>query len=122
MPDMTPMKESESCKQSVARDDIEVAVMAVNGYQVRIGIKAPRDVIVDRQEVAQRKQRECSLRGPSERTAAAFGVDASVTKGGPIRTDGLPLGREAAPSDLVPLAVPPPGQQGKKTTLRIGKS
>ena len=28
-------------------DDVEVTVMAVNGLQVRIGIKAPRNVAVD---------------------------------------------------------------------------
>ncbi len=38
--------------------DIEVTVMAVSGTQVRIGIKAPRDVTVDREEVAQRKRRD----------------------------------------------------------------
>lgn len=41
-------------------DNIEVTVMAVNGSQVRLGIKAPRDVTVDREEIAQRKQRERS--------------------------------------------------------------
>jgi carbon storage regulator len=39
-------------------DDIEVTVMAVNGTQVRIGIKAPRDVAVDREEIAERKRRD----------------------------------------------------------------
>jgi carbon storage regulator len=39
-------------------DDVEVTVMAVSGSQVRIGIKAPRNVIVDREEIAARKQRE----------------------------------------------------------------
>ncbi len=39
-------------------DDVEVTVMAVNGAQVRIGIKAPRDVVVDREEIAERKRRE----------------------------------------------------------------
>jgi len=39
-------------------DNIEVTVMAVSGSQVRLGIKAPRDVAVDREEIAQRKQRE----------------------------------------------------------------
>ena len=38
-------------------DDIEVTVMAVNGSQVRIGINAPRDVAVDREEIAERKRR-----------------------------------------------------------------
>ena len=32
--------------------------MAVNGSQVRIGIKAPINVSVDREEVAERKRRE----------------------------------------------------------------
>jgi carbon storage regulator len=39
-------------------DDIEVTVMAVNGTQVRIGIKAPREIAVDREEVAARKRRD----------------------------------------------------------------
>ena len=39
-------------------EDVEVTVMAVNGSQVRIGIKAPRNVAVDREEIAERKQRE----------------------------------------------------------------
>jgi carbon storage regulator len=38
--------------------DIEVTVMAVNGAQVRIGINAPRDVPVDREEIALRKRRD----------------------------------------------------------------
>jgi carbon storage regulator len=39
-------------------DNVEVTVMAVNGSQVRIGIKAPINVSVDREEVAERKRRE----------------------------------------------------------------
>ena len=39
-------------------DDVEVTVMAVNGSQVRIGIKAPSNVSVDREEVAERKRQE----------------------------------------------------------------
>jgi carbon storage regulator len=39
-------------------NDVEVTVMAVNGHMVRIGIKAPRNIVVDRQEVAERKRRE----------------------------------------------------------------
>jgi carbon storage regulator len=39
-------------------EDVEVTVMAVNGSQVRIGIKAPRNVAVDREEIAERKLRE----------------------------------------------------------------
>ena len=39
-------------------DNVEVTVMAINGSQVRIGIKAPRDVVVDREEIAERKRRD----------------------------------------------------------------
>jgi carbon storage regulator len=39
-------------------EDVEVTVMAVNGSQVRIGIKAPINISVDREEVAERKRRE----------------------------------------------------------------
>jgi carbon storage regulator len=36
-------------------ESIEVVVLAVNGCQVRIGIAAPREVAVDREEIAIRK-------------------------------------------------------------------
>ena len=35
--------------------DIEVVVLGVQGQQVRLGVAAPREVVVDRQEVAERK-------------------------------------------------------------------
>jgi carbon storage regulator len=43
-------------------EDVKVTVMAVNGSQVRIGIKAPRNVAVDREEIAERKQRDRELK------------------------------------------------------------
>jgi len=36
-------------------DDVEVLVMSVTGNQVRLGITAPKEVSVDREEVRQRK-------------------------------------------------------------------
>ena len=37
---------------------IRVHVMSVNGNQVRIGIEAPKDMEVDREEIFLRKQQE----------------------------------------------------------------
>ncbi len=54
-------------------DDIEVTVMAVNGSQVRIGINAPRNIAVDREEIAERKRRDRESAGPS--SAAGPGTD-----------------------------------------------
>ncbi len=54
-------------------DDIEVTVMAVNGSQVRIGINAPRDVAVDREEIAERKRRDREAERPAGAQAAKTG-------------------------------------------------
>ena len=35
----------------VIGDDIEVVVLEVRGEQIRLGIKAPRDVVVHRKEI-----------------------------------------------------------------------
>lgn len=40
----------------VIGDDIEVQVLGVKGNQVRLGIKAPKDMIVDREEISQRRK------------------------------------------------------------------
>lgn len=36
-------------------EEIEVAVLGVNGNQVRLGVQAPDHVAIDREEIAQRK-------------------------------------------------------------------
>ncbi|MCB0826572.1 MAG: carbon storage regulator CsrA [Armatimonadetes bacterium] len=42
----------------VIGNDIEVVVLEVRGEQVRIGIKAPRDVVVHRKEIFDQIQEE----------------------------------------------------------------
>ena len=43
-------------------DAVQVIVLAVKGKEVHLGIVAPQDIIVDREEVAKRKQRERDAR------------------------------------------------------------
>ncbi|NKF21527.1 carbon storage regulator CsrA [Solimonas marina] len=51
----------------VIGDDVVVTVLGVKGNQVRIGVKAPRDVAVHREEIFERIKRE----GDSEEVSAA---------------------------------------------------
>lgn len=45
-------------------DDIEVVIVAVNHSQVRVGIKAPKDVVVLREEVALRQEPDTAAAAP----------------------------------------------------------
>lgn len=42
----------------VIGDNIKVTVLNIQGNQVRLGIDAPKDVVVDRLEIAHRKEVE----------------------------------------------------------------
>jgi len=41
--------------------DITIEILCIHGGQVRLGIKAPKDVSVDRREVRARKEAEKAL-------------------------------------------------------------
>lgn len=55
----------------VIGDNVVVTVLGIKGNQVRIGINAPKDVSVHREEIYQRIQQEKNTTTPAETPAAA---------------------------------------------------
>jgi carbon storage regulator len=70
-------------EEIVIGDNIRLAVVAVHGQQVRIGIRAPKEVVVDRQEVADRRNHWLSEEPSLGPPPAADGA--------PRRLDPLPI-------------------------------
>lgn len=62
-------------------DDVNITVLGVKGNQVRLGVNAPREVSVHREEIYQRIQGGGALDGPSLAGSPA-GAQVPVVRGG----------------------------------------
>ena len=71
-------------------DEVSVTVLGVKGNQVRIGIQAPKDVAVHREEIYKRIQREKEQRGEAQHPGSdstSNGSPSGPTESEPEKTD-----------------------------------
>jgi carbon storage regulator len=71
----------------VIGDNVRVTVVAVKGQQVRIGISAPKEVVVDRKEVAERRNHWFSEETSRAKPAPA---DGALGRLGPLPMERVP--------------------------------
>ncbi|HSB68410.1 MAG TPA: carbon storage regulator CsrA [Candidatus Methylomirabilis sp.] len=82
-------------------ESVEVTVLGIRGDQVRLGVSAPREVTIHREELLERIRRE-------NRRAAVLGSEELHAMGARLRA-GLspPTPSTGSPDDLPPGSAPP---------------
>jgi len=94
----------------VVGSDIIVTVFGINGGQIRLGIDAPRDVPVHRQEIYLRicEERK-ALEGHEHQPSSTFATQSAMTAGAEVK-DSIPApagpAKPAGKHPLLQLAVP----------------
>ncbi len=63
-------------------DEVTITVLGIAGTQVRFGIEAPREVVIDREEIYQRKKREGARRNADGNRAEPNGNIGEPDEGG----------------------------------------
>ena len=63
-------------------DSVTVTILGVKGNQVRVGITAPKDVAVHREEIFQRIGREAAASAASGQGQEGLGDDSGLPKAG----------------------------------------
>lgn len=51
-------------------DNVRVEVLGIKGNQVRLGIHAPKEIVVDREEISERKKQAGNPGNPGNRRTA----------------------------------------------------
>ncbi len=97
-------------------DDINMVILTVHNTQVRIGINAPRNVVIDREEVAERK-----LRGLNQSVAPGLANDVAPNAAARNTSRNIRVARRrlVPSSAAVPVASPSAPESGKKGTLSL---
>lgn len=85
----------------IINDDVTITVLSVNGNQVRLGIDAPRDVQVHREEIYHRIQNEGYKSPPEKKPEAETKPERK-----PVRVDDIPVYSQPAEVGERPIKQP----------------